>query len=394
MKIRITTKTMMKETVTTMKSAAASMSVAAVSTRTTPMVVVGAALLMSSTGCETNPATGRRQLNYYSIEQEVQLGSELMPQLTQEYGGEVQDAQLTQYVDRVGQALAEVTEEYNTELPWEFTLLDSEVINAFALPGGKVFISAGLLAEMTNEAQLAGVLGHEIGHVTAQHTDQRVGTAMVVAGIATAAGVAAEKTISDNKMNQLAALVIGVGSEGYLLSYSREQELEADALGIRYMSRVGYDPKGQLQVMEILRDAAAGAGAPPEFLSTHPHPGTRIREIEKLLRGDYAYTQNNPEFQLYEDRFQRLVPPRLGMLRDARNNQRFAFTGMAGNGLNAIAAAAFGAELYTRDRLASTFASAAFDPENPVTWCGVCRAEHHHHENENAASAAAAPSQD
>ncbi|MFW5653137.1 MAG: M48 family metalloprotease [Planctomycetota bacterium] len=337
------------------------------------------------TGCETNPATGKRQFNYYSIEQEVQLGTELAPQLTQEYGGAVQDPQLTRYVERIGDVLAQQTEEYNTELPWEFTLLDSEIINAFALPGGKVFISAGLVTEMTNEAQLAGVLGHEIGHVTAQHTDQRVGTAMIVAGIATAAGVAAQETIDDSNMQQLAGLVIGAGGQGYLLSYSREQEIEADALGMRYMSRAGYNPIGQLQVMEILRDVAAGAGAPPEFLSTHPHPETRIREIERLLKTEYAYTQNSPEFEVYEDRFQRIVPARLAALRESRNNTRHAYSGMLNGSMNAIATAAFTANLRVQEHEKDQ----RVDFANPLTWCGVCQAAHHHHASNDEAAAVA-----
>jgi predicted Zn-dependent protease len=129
---------------------------------------VFAALFVFAAGCRYNPATGRSQLLLMSSEDAIALGTESKPALILEYGGEVESAQLRSYVSLVGHSLASLTEADYPQLPWEFTVLDSDVINAFALPGGKVFASRGLLARLDSEAQMAGVLGHEVGHVTAQ----------------------------------------------------------------------------------------------------------------------------------------------------------------------------------------------------------------------------------
>jgi predicted Zn-dependent protease len=192
-------------------------------------------------------------------------------------------------------------------MPWEFTLLDSDTINAFALPGGKVFFSRGLAERMTNEAQMAGVLGHEIGHVTAQHSNQRISHSnvfnLVLAGAAVSVAVADSDT-DYRKYGQFAVPALAIGGNIVLLKFGRDEELQADLLGVRYMTRVGYDPKGAKQVMELLQSLSAGARQ-PEFLSTHPDPASRVAQIEQLLQGEYAHTQNNPEFALHEARFQR-----------------------------------------------------------------------------------------
>ncbi len=265
-------------------------------------------------GCAKNAATGRMQFNQLSIQQEIALGTQAMPELVVEYGGEVPDQKLTQYVTRIGNALSQNTETNNPDLPWEFTLLDSEVINAFALPGGKVFLSLGLMQEMTNEAQLAGVLGHEIGHVTAQHIDERVSQSMIAAGLGSILASGSGK--SESAWASVVPLIVGVGSEGFLLKFSRDQEAEADRLGMRYMVLSNYDPIGQLQVMEILNAAQqeSGGSAAPEWLSTHPYPETRIANITEWLSKDFAGSQNNPEFSLHEDRFNRIARPRLDAL--------------------------------------------------------------------------------
>ena len=259
------------------------------------------------TGCTTNPATGRKQLNLLSAEEEVAMGEQAMPELVQEYGGEVQSPQLRAYVTDVGRRLAAHTEEDLPDLLWEFTLLESDVINAFALPGGKVFITRGLLARFTNEAQLAGVLGHEVGHVTAQHIDERISRAM---GVEILAQVAAAAVGNQSAWAQAVPMVVGVGGQGYLLKFGRDQERESDILGMRYMVQAGYDPHGMLEVMEVLAEASQG-NSPPEFLSTHPHPKTRIETIMELLEGEYAYTRNNPEFRNYSGRFERDALPYL-----------------------------------------------------------------------------------
>lgn len=272
-------------------------------------------------GCQTNATTGRNQFIMLSWEEESQLGAQAQPGLVQEMGGEVTRTDLRQYVTEVGQKMAATTGQDDPELPklaWEFTLLDSDVINAFALPGGKVFMSRGLAQMMTNEAQLAGVLGHEIGHVTARHTNERFSRAagaqlgLGVIGIAVGTGAEAET------INQLA----GQATELALLGYSRGQELESDKLGMEYMARVGYDPMAQRQVMEILLKAA-GSGGQPEFFSTHPHPESRIAQINDLLVGKYAHTQNNPQFKLGEQEFRQRFLSKLAMAYPTKGTPRF-----------------------------------------------------------------------
>jgi predicted Zn-dependent protease len=266
-----------------------------------------AGTLAMAGGCSVNPVTGRRQFNSLSREQEIQIGEEAMPQLVEGYGGAVEDAGVRRYMDSVGFALVEHTELDYPDLPWEFTLLDSDVINAFALPGGKVFVSRALIEEMDNEAQLAGVLGHEIGHVTGQHADDAVSRKMVLAGIAIGAAVAAG--VSDEDWAPYAAGAVVGGSGLFALSFDRDQELEADKLGLRYMTKAGYAPRGLLQVMKILKEAG-GSGGNIELLSTHPHPDTRIKKIKKALKNQYLAQDTSPDFAFFENRFEsRMLSP-------------------------------------------------------------------------------------
>lgn len=303
-------------------------------------------------GCTTNPTTGRSQFLTMSREEEIKLGTEAAPGLTTEFGGKVSDARLQEYVANIGRQLAAQTEADNPTLPWEFTLLDSGVINAFALPGGKVFISRGLAVEMTNEAQMAAVLGHEIGHVTARHSNERYGQAIgtTVGGAilgAVIGGVASGKASGAGIGAAAGASVGGIAG----LSFSRDQEIEADRLGMRYMSMLNYDPVGAIEVQEILQRAAGKGSRPPEFLSTHPSSETRIRALNERFDKYYAHTRNNPQFQKFEERFQRdfLTPlKRLPPPKQAHGT---------GSTREMLAHAAFGSL------------------GDPVLWCAHCRAE-------------------
>lgn len=300
-------------------------------------------LLAPLAACSVNPATGSSQFNVLSRDEEIKMGKESTPELTKQYGGVVKNQALTAYVSEVGASLAKHTEADNPTLPWEFTLLDSKVINAFALPGGKVFISIGLMREMTNEAQLAAVLGHEIGHVTARHiNDQmwRQGAAQIGVSIGAVLIGAEEQSVLDAGQ-QLASLG--------LLKFNRDQESQADALGMRYMSKQGYDPLGALQVQQILQKAMQG-GRQPELLSTHPYPETRMERIKQKLATEYKDTQNNPKYQLY----------------DARFRERFLSKLTQGND-------------------PATTRVGQIDLSRPATWCAHCAAE------EAARQAAAAP---
>lgn len=256
-------------------------------------------------GCTKNAATGKNILTLgMSRDEEISLGSQAMPEMVTQYGGKVESPALQQYVTNIGAKLAKETEAQNPSLPWEFTLLNTDVVNAFALPGGKVFFTRGLAEKLTSEAQMAGVLGHEIGHVTAQHGAQRIASQTVFNG-AVAAGAAVVSASGNEKVQKIGGYgipAVALGGNVVMLKYGRDEELEADRLGVRYMSNIGYNPRGQLEVMQVLQQLSAGDKT-PEFLSTHPDPAARVQQVQALLAGQYAFTQNNTQYQDFKDRY-------------------------------------------------------------------------------------------
>lgn len=268
-------------------------------------LLAGLVLLMSLltlTACSVNPATGQRQFNMVSQGQEISLGQQAEPEFLAQYGGDVPSPQVAQHVSALGAELAKHSE--RADLPWSFHVVNSPVINAFALPGGKVFVSRGLLEKMSNEAQLAGVLGHEIGHVTAQHIGQQMTRQMGVQAVGAAIGIAGQQT--NNQYLQ----VLGVGAQAggglYLLKFGRDQESQADELGMRYMTRLGYSPLGQLQVMQILK-AEMGSAAGAEILSTHPLPDTRIQRVQAIIKSTYPDAANTSAYRLDPETYKRQV---------------------------------------------------------------------------------------
>jgi predicted Zn-dependent protease len=283
-------------------------------------------------GCTRNLETGDRILNFLTFEDERSLGEQAAPGLTQEFGGATRSPALQAYIREVGMRLVSQVRDtrYRDGLAWEFTLLDSEVINAFALPGGKIFISRGLLARMTNEAQLAGVLGHEVGHVTAQHSARRVSQAMVAGGIIQ--GVAAAVGGDDGGASELLP-ALNVAGTLVIMKFGRDEESQADSLGLAYMTGAGYNPVGMLQLMQILKEASEGEGGhPPEWMSTHPLPDTRIRRIAGELAGPYAQAYTDPARRIGEEEFRRraleplrrLPPPTQRAQREAEALMRLA----------------------------------------------------------------------
>ena len=304
--------------------------------------------LATLSGCETNAATGRSQYSALSPEQEVQLGKEAAPQIIQEHGGSLADPALNSFVTAIGAKMAATTEGSNPQLPWNFTILNSDILNAFALPGGEVFISRGLMQRMTNEAQLAGVIGHEIGHVTARHTNDRIWKSTLVGGIASIGSSILTEGVGPD-LGQIAPQVVQMGGETVVLRFSREDELEADKLGMRYMANVGYNPTGQRQVMQIL-EAAAGEPNQSEWFSTHPYPKTRIEQIDQLLSTTYA-SQHKSEDGYFEDRFKANVLKRLTALPPAAHP--------------------FHASDYRTTLVASPRERSLFAP--PQLWCAHCR---------------------
>lgn len=260
-------------------------------------------------GCVTNPATGRSQFNTLSREEEIAMGEQGQQEIIPQYGGAVEDQDLQAYVREVGMKMVPYVEGDYASLPWEFTLLDTEVINAFALPGGKVFLTRGLASKLKSEAEMAGVLGHEIGHVTAEHADKRVTNQLIFTGVLIGASVAAGQ--SDDSLIEIGVpVLVGVGGQGFLLKFGRGEEYESDALGIRYMTKAGYSPQGQVRVMQVLAEASEGP-RPIEFLSTHPYPESRVERAQELIRDKYPETIDNPRYEFFQDRYQRRMLDRL-----------------------------------------------------------------------------------
>ncbi len=224
-------------------------------------------------GCATNPVTGQKQFSLVSSGQELQMGREGHQAVLQEYGL-YNDAKLQAYVDSVGHRLARVSHLPNLE--WHFTLLDDPTVNAFALPGGYIYITRGILAYLNSEAQLAGVLGHEIGHVTARHTARRV-TQQELAGLGL--GVASIFSEGFQRYSSAAQQALSL----VFLKYSRDDETQADQLGVDYSTKAGYDSREIPATYAMLKRVGERAGQRmPAFLSTHPDPGDRENRTRAL----------------------------------------------------------------------------------------------------------------
>lgn len=235
------------------------------------LAIVAFAFVKRCSSKEENPYTGRVQTINMSAEQEIAIGLQSTPEIAQQYGGLYPDERLQSYVDKVGNKLVQNSIARETPYQYEFHLLaDDQTINAFALPGGPVFITYALFKQL-NEAQLAGVLGHEIGHVIGRHSAERIAEGEFWQTLSTGASVGGD----------LGGLVGGIG-QNTLLTNGRDDELESDDLGILFMIQSGYQPEEMIKVMEILK-AAAGPNRVPEFQSTHPDPENRIEKIRESI---------------------------------------------------------------------------------------------------------------
>jgi predicted Zn-dependent protease len=262
-------------------------------------LILAAALLSAACGTQVvNPVSGRTERTVMDESAEVAEGKKAHEAVMQEYGGPLANPKLQAYVDDIGQRLAK--QSHRANLAWTFTVLDSPDINAFALPGGYVYVTRGILAYMDSEADLAGVIGHEIGHVTARHGAQRA-TRQQRAGAgvmaATVLGVLVEAATGMQGAAQAANQMSTGVAMGSIASYSREQELQADKLGAEYLSRVGYSPKHMVDVITLLRDqerfaadTARAQGRKPregnDWLASHPSNDQRLDAIRRLAASD------------------------------------------------------------------------------------------------------------
>ncbi|HSE48765.1 MAG TPA: M48 family metalloprotease [Terriglobales bacterium] len=233
---------------------------------------------------DVNPVTGEVQHVSLTADQEVALGLESAPQMAAQFGGADPDPVAQAEVERVGRWVVEHSAAKDAPYQFQFTLLrDPETVNAFALPGGPVFITRGLLKRLENEAQLAGVLGHEVGHVVGRHAAEHIAKSQLAQGIV---GAVAVGSSDEYGRGQSAAMVAAFAAQMAQLRYGRNDELESDRLGVDFMSAAGYDPRAMLRVMEILAESSKG-GRQPEFMSTHPNPGNREQQIQAEIQKKY-----------------------------------------------------------------------------------------------------------
>ncbi len=241
-------------------------------------------LVAGLVGCTINPATGQRQLTLVSESQELEMGRQYDRQMVAElglYGGQG----LQEYVQQLGSRLAARSE--RPDLDWRFRVVDDPAVNAFALPGGYVYITRGILAYLDNEAELAAILGHEIGHVTARHSVSQMSKQQLAGVLFGVGAVAAPEIMRD--YGQLAQTAGGL----LFLKFSRDDERQADELGLRYLDRLGYDPRAMPEVFDMLARVGEVSGGQrlPGWQSTHPIPENReawARQAVAELGGDFG----------------------------------------------------------------------------------------------------------
>jgi predicted Zn-dependent protease len=241
-------------------------------------LLIGACIILFAlfryySNSEVNEFTGKKQHISLSADDEIAIGLHSVPQMAQQHGGLYPDQNYQKLVDQVGQKLVSNIITQQTPYTYDFHLLkDPQTINAFALPGGQIFITYALYSQLENDDQLAGVLGHEIGHVLGRHSSERIAESDFWQTISQGANVGANA----------GDLVAGIG-QNTLLTNGRGDELESDDLGIKFMIDAGYDPYEMIDVMEILK-AAGGSNRVPEFQSTHPDPDNRIDKIKASIK--------------------------------------------------------------------------------------------------------------
>lgn len=245
------------------------------------IALIGFFFYMSQT--ETNPVTGKKQHVAISPDQEIRLGLESAPRMAYQMGGEVSNSDPRKaVVVETGNFL--VDNSIAKKSPWKFQfhlLADDQTINAFALPGGQIFITLGLLERLQNQAQLAGVLGHEMGHVIERHTAEQMAKDRLGQSLVMAAGTAVS---SDN--SQTPYMIAAFVNQMIQLRYGRQDESEADEWGIKIMSEAGFDPVEMIQVMKVLKSAGGGHGQTPDIFQTHPNPDLRMEQIQTYLKAN------------------------------------------------------------------------------------------------------------
>jgi len=273
-------------------------------------VLTFSVLAAVATGCSVNPATGKRQLSLIPESQEIAMGKQYDQQASGSMGL-YDDPELTAYVSDLGMELAAISE--RPSLPWTFRVVDDPTVNAFALPGGYIYVTRGILAHLESEAELAGVVGHEIGHVTARHSVNQM-SKQQLAGLATMGAMIAKPELQ--QFGGLAETGLGL----MFLKFGRDDERQADDLGLRYLQRSSYDPRPMADVMEMLQlvSAAGGSGRVPGWMSTHPAPANRRQRILDQIAGAGGGTVNRDRHLNAIDGMVFGLDPREGYFKDDR----------------------------------------------------------------------------
>jgi predicted Zn-dependent protease len=252
------------------------------------LVLAIISVIVYMTNTQVNPVTGRKQHIAMTVDDEKRMGLQAAPEMARQMGGQadpVSDPEARE-VALIGRRIIERSDADRSPYVgnYHFYLLnDTETVNAFALPGGQVFITRALYDKLDDEAELAGVLGHEVGHVVNRHSAEQMAKTRLGQGLTTAVGVGTSGDDHGRQAMMIAAMV----NQLTQLRFSREDESEADTFGLKYMAQAGFDPSAMLDVMEILKAESGKGGRQPEFLATHPLPETRLQEIRDQIRQDY-----------------------------------------------------------------------------------------------------------
>ena len=235
--------------------------------------------------CATNPVTGEKELILISEYKEIQIGQQHYGPTIQSFDGLYMYDEGQAYVNKVGQKLAALS--HRPGLEYEFKVVNTPMVNAFALPGGKICITRGMLGRLTNEAQLAAVLGHEIGHVTARHTAKAMTRQMVFGGLVALGAYAASSKYQ--QYGDLIMVASGLGLNAFLAKYSRDQESQSDELGLNYMTKASYNPQGAVEMFELLQSLQKSE---PSFIEamfmSHPQSKDRVAHAKALIATEYA----------------------------------------------------------------------------------------------------------
>ncbi len=240
------------------------------------LVIAAFSVISYFSSTSHNPITGEKQHIGMSEEEEIAIGLQSAPEMAKQFGGFSRNADKRKLVEQIGNEVVQQSVAKKSKYQFKFQLLaDQRTVNAFALPGGQIFITEALLDRLKTDGQLAGILGHEVGHVLARHSAEHMAKQKLTSGLTTAAVIGVDPTGGGAQMAQMVAGLIN-------MKYGRADELESDKLGLRLMSEAGYDPRALIDVMEILAQASGGSRQ-PEFASSHPSPENRVQKIKEEL---------------------------------------------------------------------------------------------------------------